>query len=55
MVLVAKRLEDGRFNLPAVHEGMMRLSAAQFQALFEGLDRRRVHDARRIARPTATS
>ena len=55
VVLVAKRLENGRFNWPAVHDGVMRLSAAQFQALFEGLDWRRVHDARRVARPTATS
>ncbi len=51
MVLIAKRLEQGKFAWPPVSEGVMRLSAAQFAALFEGLDWRRVH-ARRAPRPT---
>jgi transposase len=33
----------------------MRLSVAQLQALLEGLDWRRVHEARRTAAPTAAS
>ena len=37
VVLVAKRLEDGKFRWPAIRDGVMRLSAAQLQALFEGL------------------
>jgi transposase len=53
LVLVAKRLEDGRFRWPAVQDGVMRLSPAQLCALLEGLDWSRVH-ARRVARPTAT-
>jgi len=53
LVLVAKRLEDGRFRWPAVQDGVMRLSPAQLSALLEGLDWSRVH-ARRVARPTAT-
>jgi transposase len=32
VVLVAKRLEDGKFRWPGVHNGIMRLSAAQLQA-----------------------
>jgi transposase len=52
MVLVYKRLETGRFAWPAVHDGVMRLSRAQFEALFDGLDWRRVV-ARRTTRPTA--
>ncbi|RUU13625.1 transposase [Mesorhizobium sp. USDA-HM6] len=40
------RLEDGKFCWPAITEGVVRLSAAQLQALLEGLDWRRVHDAR---------
>lgn len=50
MVLIAKRLEEGRFAWPEVRDGIMRLSPAQFGALFEGLDWRRVHAAR-IGRP----
>jgi transposase len=51
MVLVAKRLEGGKFAWPTVADGVMRLSAAQLAALFEGLDWRRVH-SRRTPRPT---
>ena len=52
LVMVYKRLEDGRFRWPTVADGVMRLSPAQFSALIEGLDWRRVY-ARRVARPTA--
>jgi transposase len=52
IVLTYKRLEDGKFAWPAIKDGVMRLSGAQFEALFEGLDWRRVH-ARRVRRPTA--
>jgi transposase len=52
LVLVTKRLEDGRFRWPAVQDGVMRLSPAQLSALLEGLDWSRVH-AQRVARPTA--
>jgi transposase len=53
MVLVAKRLEQGDFRWPRVQDGMMRLSAAQLQALLEGLDWRRVHEPRRSIAPVA--
>jgi transposase len=36
--LFAKRLEDGKFRWPNVQDGVMRLSAAEFSALLEGLD-----------------
>jgi transposase len=52
LVLVYKRLEQGKFAWPAIRDGVMRLSKAQFEALFEGLDWRRVY-SRRIRRPTA--
>lgn len=52
IVLTYKRLEQGKFAWPAVRDGVMRLSRAQFEALFEGLDWRRVH-APRVRRPTA--
>jgi len=55
VVLVAKRLEDGEFRWPKVQDGVMRLSAAQFSALLEGLDWRRVHEPRRTRAPVAAN
>ena len=49
--LYAKRLEDGAFRWPAIEDGVIRLSAAQLSALLEGLDWRRVHQARETATP----
>ena len=46
LCLFAKRLEDGIFRWPKTEDGVMRLSAAQLSALLEGLDWRRVHEAR---------
>ena len=46
MVLVAKRLEDGKFRWPGVQDAILRLSAAEL---------RRVHESRQTAVPTATS
>jgi transposase len=55
VVLVSKRLENGKFSWPAIDNGVMRLSAAQLQALLEGLDWRRVHESRRTTVPAAAS
>lgn len=52
LVLVYKRIDSGRFAWPGVADGVMRLSRAQFEALFEGLDWRRV-TARRVRPPAA--
>ena len=49
--LFAKRLEDREFRWPKISDGAIRLSAAEFSALLEGLDWRRVHAAREIAAP----
>ena len=49
--LFAKRLEEREFRWPKIEDGVIRLSAAQFSALIEGLDWRRVHAAREIAAP----
>ena len=49
--LFAKRLESGAFRWPQVCDGVIRLSAAQFSALIEGLDWRRVHEARATTVP----
>lgn len=55
LMLLAKRLEDGQFRWPKVEDGVMRLTAAQLQALLEGLDWRRVHAVRRTRAPLAVS
>ncbi len=51
-VLIYKVLEQGGFAWPKVQEGTMRLSRAQFEALSEGLDWRRVV-AQRVPPPAA--
>lgn len=42
LVMAYKRLEEHSFSWPAVTDGLMTLSHAQFEALFSGLDWRRV-------------
>ena len=41
-MLAYKRLEEHTFTWPAVKDGLMMLNHAQFEALFSGLDWRRV-------------
>ena len=53
--LFSKRLEDGKFQWPAIVDGVVRLTAAQLQALLEGLDWRRVHERRETRAPVAAS
>ena len=52
LVLVYKVLEVSSFAWPAIQDGVMKLSRAQGEALFEGLDWRRVV-ARRVQPPAA--
>ena len=54
LVMIYKRLDAGAFAWPTVRDGVMRISWAQYEALFEGLDWRRVM-ARRVPAPTAAS
>ena len=51
LVMVYKRLEEQGFVWPAIRDGVMTLSHAQFEALFAGLDWRSVRalSARRPA------
>lgn len=53
LVLVWKQLQQGGFRCPPVMDGVMRLSAVKFAALFDGLDWTRVQTVRRIPTPTA--
>ena len=51
LVMIYKRLEEQGFVWPAIRDGVMSLSHALFEALFAGLDWRRVRalSARRPA------
>jgi transposase len=42
LVMAYKRLEEHTFTWPAVTDGLMLINHAQFEALFAGLDWRRV-------------
>lgn len=54
LVLVSKRLDDGKFRWPRIEDGVVRLTPAQFTTLVEGLDWTRVF-ARRVRQPAETS
>lgn len=43
LVMIYKRLERHKFAWPPLRDGLMKLDHAQFEALFGGLDWRRVH------------
>ena len=49
--LMTKRLEEGRFAWPKIHDGTYRLNAQQMASLVGGLDWRRVHANRCVLRP----
>ncbi len=42
LVMAYKRLEETSFTWPAIRDGVMMLNLAQFEALFAGLDWRKV-------------
>jgi transposase len=52
LILIYKRLEEGKFRWPRIEDGVMKLSPAQLSALFEGLDWSKVR-AVRHQRPQA--
>lgn len=54
LCLLSKRLEQGQFRWPRLHDGVIRLSAGQLATLLEGLDWRRLH-ARRVPAPQAAA
>jgi transposase len=53
LVLIWKQLEGGAFRWPAVVDGMVRLTALEFAALFDGIDWRQVQAVREIPMPSA--
>lgn len=52
LVMAYKRLEDHVFKWPAITNGITWLNHAQFEALFAGLDWRKVHTLE-VRPPTA--
>ncbi len=52
LVLVWKQLEGGAFRWPPVVDGVVRLTAVEFAALFDGIDWRRVQATREISTPS---
>jgi transposase len=55
LVLVWKQLQQGTFRWPPVMDGVMRLSAVEFAALFDGLDWTRVQAMQGIPKPSAAA
>jgi transposase len=55
LVLIWKQLQQGSFRWPRIMDGVMKLSAVEFAALFDGLDWRRVQTIRGIHKPTAAA
>jgi transposase len=54
-VLVWKQLQQGPFRWPPVMDGVVRLSAVEFAALFDGIDWTRVQATRGILKPTVAA
>ena len=55
LVLVWKQLQQGAFRWPPVMDGVMKFSAVEFAALFDGLDWTRVQATRRIPTPSVAA
>ena len=53
LCLIWKQLEGNTFRWPPMVDGVLRLSAVEFAALFDGIDWRRVQAAREIPTPSA--
>lgn len=51
LVLVWKQLQQSTFRWPPVMDGVMKLSAVEFAALFDGLDWTRVQAIKAIHKP----
>lgn len=52
LVMTYKRIEGKGFEWPRIQDGMINMNKSQFEALFEGLDWKRV-TARGMRRPVA--
>jgi transposase len=52
LVLIWKQLEANTFRWPPIVDGVLRMSAVEFAALFSGIDWRRVQATREIPKPS---
>ena len=52
LVLIWKQLEVNTFRWPPVVNGVLRLTAVEFAALFDGIDWRRVQATREVPKPS---
>jgi transposase len=50
-----KQLQQGTFRWPPIMDGTMKLSAAEFAALFDGLDWSRIQPTKTIHKPTVAA
>jgi transposase len=55
LVLIWKQLQQGSFRWPPITDGVVKLSAVEFTALFDGIDWTRVQSTKGILKPTATA
>lgn len=55
LVLVWKQLSHGAFRWPPVVDGVVKLSAIEYAALFDGLDWTRVQATKRIPTPSVAA
>ena len=55
LVLIWKQLQQGSFRWPPIMDGVMRLSAVEFAALFDGLDWTRVQTIKGILKPSVAA
>ena len=55
LVLIWKQLQQDAFRWPPIMDGIMKLSAVEFAALFDGLDWTRVQAIKRIPKPSVAA
>ncbi len=55
LVLIWKQLQQSSFRWPPIMDGVVKLSAVEFAALFDGLDWTRVQAIKGIHKPTVAA
>jgi transposase len=55
LVLIWKQLQQSSFRWPPIMDGVVKLSAVEFAALFDGIDWTRVQTIKGILKPTVAA